>query len=158
MEKFIVSEWFANRAKLNIQTYEVEGIEFEIMALNSSIIDDVKSCVSYEEMVSLAADEGISYNRKRVADDEELSKDIDLLWGLDSMDVDSDPCIKYRLGEKVCEISGLESTLQDMLESEEKKRVEELKEQGHIDGDGETPNVTLDQLNDDANVASHVAA
>lgn len=158
MNKFIVSDWFANRAKLNIQAFEVEGIEFEIMALSTSIIDDVKSCVTYEEMLCLAANSGISYNRKRVIDDEELAKDIDMLWGLESLDVDLDPCIKYRVGEKVCEISGLDSILQEMLESEEADRVEALKEQGHIDGDTQIPSVTLDQLNDDAEAAEHVAA
>lgn len=158
MERFIVSDWFANRAKLNIQTYEIEGVEFEIMALNEDLKEKVELCESYNEMLSIAADSGLSYSRKRIADDAELAKDLDILWGIESMDIDLDPCIKYRVGEKVCEISGLDSVLQEMLETEEAARVAELKEQGHIDGDGETPNVTLDQLNDDANVASHVAA
>ena len=76
MSKFIVSEWFANRAKLNIQIFSIEGVEFELMALSESLIDDVKSCVSYEEMLSLAANSGISYNGKRVVDDEELNDEV----------------------------------------------------------------------------------
>lgn len=158
MNKFIVSDWFANRAKLNIQTFEIEGIEFEIMALNDDLKEKVELCESYQEMLSMAADSGLSYNRKRIADDSELAKDLDILWGIESLEVDSDPCIKYRVGEKVCEISGLDSALQEMLESEEAARAEVLKEQGHIDGDSDIPNVTLDQLNDDANAASHAAA
>ncbi len=154
--KFVVSDWFANRARLNIQTFEIEGIEFEIMALNEDLKEKVELCELYNDMLSVAADAGLSYNRKRIADDENLSKDLDILWGIESLDIDSGPCVKYRVGEKVCEISGLESALQDMLEEEEKKRVEALKAQGHIDGDNALPDVTLDQLNDDANVA-HVA-
>lgn len=150
MSTFKVSQWFANRAKLNIQIFIVEGVEFELMALSESLIDDVKSCVNYEEMLSLAANSGISFNRKRVIDDVELAKDIDMLWGLEDLDIDLDPCIKYRVGEKVCDISGLSSALEEMLESEEVKRVEALKQQGHIDGDSDMPMVTIDQLNDDA--------
>ena len=154
MEKFIVSNWFEKRAALNFQTFEVAGVEFELMALTEALIEDVTLCESYEEMLCLAADAGISYNRKRVADDVELSKDLTLLWGLDDMDIDADPCIKYRVGEEVCSISGLESVLADMLKSEQDKEkakhLAELKEQGYVDGDRDTPSVSLGQLDEDA--------
>ena len=145
MSKFIVSEWFANRAKLNIQLFDVEGVEFELMALNESLIEDVKLCDSYEDMLALAANSGISYNRKRVVDDVELAKDIDMLWGLENIDVDLDPCIKYRVGEKVCEISGLEDTLEEMLETEKQAAIA-------VDGDNlPDGEVTLGELEADAN-------
>ena len=143
MNTFKVSQWFANRAKLKIQIFIVEGIEFELMALNENLIDDIRSCLNYEEMLSLAANAGMSFNRKRVIDDAELAKDIDMLWGLEDLDVDLDPC----------DISGLNSTLEEMLASQELKEMETLKEQGYIDGDSETPTVTIDQLNDDADIA-----
>lgn len=157
MQQFIVSEFFAKRAKLVIQEYNVEGVVFELMALTEDLKEKVELCESYEDMLSMAADSGLSYNRKRVIDDSELAKDIAMLWGLDNMDIDSNPCIKYRVGEKVCEISGLASVLEDMLEAEEQQRVDELKAQGNICGDSETPAVTLDQLNDDADVANAAA-
>ena len=152
MSNFIVGNWFENRAKLKIQPYIIEGVEFELMALTKALIEDVKSCVSYEEMISLAADSGISYNRKRVIDNEELAKDIDLLWGLEKLEVDSDPCIKYRVGEKVCAISGLTEALEEMLLSEEsEKKASELVDQGVIDGDRlEENDVTMGQLEYDA--------
>ncbi len=145
MSRFIVSDWFANRAKLKIQPFTVEGVEFELMALNDSLIDDVKLCESYNEMLSLAANSGISYNRKRVIDDSELAKDIDMLWELESVNIDIDPCIKYRVGEKVCEISGLQDTLKEMLELESQ-------DNNVVDGDN-LPNgeITLGQLEEDAN-------
>lgn len=150
MNKFIVSDWFANRAKLNIQTFEIEGVEFEIMALSDSLKDDVKQCETYEDMLSMAADFGLSYNRKRVVDDSELAKDLDILWGIESLDIELDPCIKYRVGEKVCEISGLDSALQDMLESEEAKKLADIT----VDGDNmRDTNITLQQLNEDAEAA-----
>lgn len=158
MSDFIVSNWFKERATLNIQAFNVEGVEFEIMALSESSKEDVKSCISHDEMLSLAANAGISCNRKRIIDDIELAKDIDLLWGLEPLDIDLDPCIKYRVGEKICEISGLNDTLSDMLASE--KAADEAAEMARrerlmsIDGDnlGDT-SVTLQQLNDDAAAA-----
>ena len=150
MNQFIVSDFFAKRAKLDIQAYEVEGVVFELMALTDDLKEKVELCESYEDMLSMAADNGLSYSRKRVVDDEELALDIDMLWGLDSMDVDCDPCIKYRVGEKVCEISGLASVLEEQILADEQARVDELKAQGNVDGDGTIPKISIDQLNDDA--------
>jgi hypothetical protein len=131
MSNFIVSDFFAGRAKLNIQKFIVESVEFELMALDGELKEKVELCESYEDMLSMAADSGLSYNRKRVTDDAELAKDIDMLWSLSGLDVDCDPCIKYRVGEKVCEISGLTSALEEMLQSE--------KEDVVLNGDGEMP-------------------
>ena len=134
---FIVSDWFAKRAKLSIQLFEVEGVEFELMALDDELKEKVELCDSYEDMLSMAADHGLSYNRNRVADDAELAKDIDKLWELSGLDVDCDPCIKYRVGENVCEISDLTSALEDMLKKEKADKV--------LDGD----NLTDEQLSED---------
>lgn len=145
---FIVSDWFAKREKLNIQTFHIESIVFEIMAMSEIQKDDVKSCATYEEMLSLAANAGISSNRQRVMDDKELAKDIDLLWGLEILDIDLDPCIKYRVGEKICEISGLGDVLLERLEADKQIAIA-------IDGDnlGDT-SITLEQLNADAAAAA----
>ena len=155
MEQFIVSNWFEKRAALNIQTYEVEGIVFELMALDADLIESVKDTGSYNELLSVAADAGISYNRKRVADDAELSKDLALLWGLESLDVESDPCVKMRVGEKVCEISGLSSYCSTVLEVEEEAALQaELDAEAAREikvGDHSLPgNTLIDGLNDDA--------
>ena len=158
MNNFIVSDWFKSRAKLKIQLFSIESIDFELMTLTDELKEKVELCETYEDMLSVAANHGLSYNRKRVTDDAELAKDIDILWGLGSLDIDLDPCIKYRVGEKVCEISGLTSSLDEMLESEEAEKVQELKDQGHIDGDGVMPVVSIDQLNDDAATAQVAVA
>lgn len=152
MDKFIVSQWFEKRAALNIQTFELEGVVFELMALDQDLKEQIECCDTYDEMLALAANSGISYNRKRVADDVELSKDLDLLWGQPSMDVDSDPCIQYRVGEKVCEISGITSIIEEKLneEARSKQEAEKASIEGYIDGDHQDGNpVTLEGLNDD---------
>jgi hypothetical protein len=115
MNNFNVSNWFEQRAKLDIQVFTVSGVDFELMALTDDLKESVELCETYADMISLAANKGISYNRKRVSDDKDLSKDLDLLWGLESLDIDSDPCIKDLVGEKVCEISGLSDAMAKML-------------------------------------------
>ena len=148
MENFIASNWFANRANLKIQDFHIEGVEFEIMALRNEHQECIKSCLTYEEMLSFAANNGISYNRKRVIDDPELAKDIGMFWGLKVLDIDLDPCIKYRVGEKICEISGLGDVLLDRLEADKQAAIA-------IDGDHLVDtSITLEQLERDAAAAA----
>ena len=158
MDKFIVSNWFEKRAALNIQTFEVEGVVFELMALDEDLIERVKDTNSYNELLSVAADAGISYNRKRVADDIELSKDLALLWGLGDLDIDADPCIKYRVGEQVCDISGLTQYCSQVLEQEEEAALQaELDAEAAREikvGDHKLPgNTLIDDMNDDPSVS-----
>ena len=149
----VVNDWFANRLiQKTIQSFTVENIEFELMALNKAMIDSVKSCDSYEEMLFLAADNGLSFNRVRVIDDEELNaEDIEALWGDELKDVDCDPCIRARVGEKVCEISGLAEHLEEMLFLEaELAKEEEAAKLDAIDGDklAELPkDLMIDEMN-----------
>ena len=157
MNNFIVSDWFAQRASLNIQTFDVEGVVFELMALTDELKEEVELCESYEDMLSLAANSGLSYNRKRVVDDSELAKDIDMLWGIDNLDLESDPCIQYRVGEKVCDISGLSDALSEQLNADKEAA---LIAQGHIDSDndnGEFNTVSIDALNSDLAAKQNVA-
>ena len=140
----VVNDWFANRLiKRSIQSFTVESIEFEIMALNKAMIDNVKACDSYEEMLFLAADNGLSFNGVRVIEGEELTiDDITALWGDELKGVDCDPCVRARVGEKVCEISGLAEMLQDMLDLEAEVAAEEEAAKLIQVGDHELPGST----------------
>jgi len=117
-DKCIVSDWFSSRAKLNIQTFMVDDYPFEIMVLSDEAKGLIGLCDTHKEMVNLASNEGLSSNRSRVMDNEEYAKDIDMFWADKFKDDDSYPCVRSRVGEKVCEISGLSTLLNDMLETE----------------------------------------
>lgn len=117
---FIVSDWFKTRPR----SFTVEGIDFDLMALTESLSDDIKLCDTYDEMLSLAADTGISVEGVRVVEDEHFSKYSKEFWAKDALNVECDPCIKYRVGEEVCKISGLTSVLEDMLEKEKAEAAE----------------------------------
>ena len=164
MSNFSTSNWFADRAKLKIQNWTVEDVDFELMALTDDLIDGVHMCTTYKDMLKIAANSGISYNRKRVIDDSELAKDIDMFWALDDMYTEEDPCIQYRVGEKVCDISGLSDFIAERLEFEMNEEIKEedarLKAEAEKNGtikvgEHDLPaDVTLDSLNDDAAAAA----
>ena len=160
----VVNDWFANRLiQRSIQSFTVESIEFELMALDKVMIDSVKACDTYKEMLFMAADNGLSYNRTRIIGSEELTEDdVNALWGEELKDVDCDPCIRARVGEKVCEISGLAETLEDMLflEAEVAKEEEEaaLIKVGDHEFTGDTLIDNLNQESLDAHAAEYVPA
>ena len=135
--------------RLRSESVTVEGIEFELMSLTGDLINDLKSCESHNEMLNFAADYGLSVDGKRVVEDDYMSSRLDLLWANEALALEVDPCVKYRVGEKVCEISGLADFLLETLDAEELANV--------IEGD-DLPDgaITLGQLNDDAIAAANV--
>jgi len=141
MTALIVSELLAKKIiKRTVQNYIVEGITFSIMALDKEMKEMVADCETHEEMCFYAADNGIALYGERFVDMDGF-KDDDLidLWAEDLGHIESDPCVKQRVGEKVCEISGLSSVLNKKLEDE---RVFKL-------GDHDVPgSTTLDSLPD----------
>lgn len=144
----IVSNWFAERKKLDIKTIEIEGVEFQRMTLTEDQKNDIQSCDSYTEMLDKAADYGLSYNRMRVVDDCDLAQDIDMFWEKDELNDGSDPSIRHQFGLVVCQVSGLTGHLDAQLELE-------LEESKLINGDdlGDT-SISLADLHADAAAAN----
>ena len=152
MGNFNVGNWFESRANLNIKSFTVEGIDFELMALTEDLIDDIQLCDTYADMIDKAADFGLSYNRKRVYDDVELAKDIDMLWEMPEVNIaELSPTVKAQVGAEVCEISGLTELIEDALEKERAEDARVAEERAHLSGDdlGDT-SITLGQLESDA--------
>ena len=147
MSNFIVSKFFAERKKLNIQLFSVENIDFELMALTDEQQEEVKElATSSAEMIAMCADMGLSYDRNRVYDDAELAKDIDKLWAQDAFDIDIEPSVKEQVGVKIIEISGLIKSLEAMIAEEAEEHVVDF-------NDLDQENTTLadiEQLNADA--------
>lgn len=147
-----MGNWFESRANLNIKAFTVEGVEFELMALTDDLIDDVQLCDTYADMIDKAASLGLSYNRKRVADDAELSKDFDMLWAMPEINIaDLSPTVREQVGAEVCAISGLTEFVESALERERAVDKEKEEARNFIEGDdlGDT-SITLGQLESDA--------
>lgn len=131
MSKFILSDVFATMIITgSIQDFTTtEGAEFDIMALTKELKDDIKSCVTYAEMVALAADSGLSCDGKRAIDDDYLAANIDAVWESELLE-DCEPDSKTQVGIKVCEISGLTSFIEAQLEKEEEAKAHILDADG----------------------------
>ena len=167
MNNFDVGSYIAEQAQALPQAHIVEGIPFDLLSLELDIelYQAVEQCTSYDTMVLLAADNGLAYydnddEAYRVIDNKRLSKKIQGLWKMEELQLDSDPCIKERVGKIVCEISGLSECLSerkelDALEEEDKPTNPEVVD-GVLVVDGDKPfdeQITVDELYEDKNAA-----
>ena len=149
MNNFDVGHWVAEQALSLPQAHIIEGVPFDLLSLELDDIffQKVTSCVSYDEMVMMAADNGLAYydvndDACRVVDNKRLAKKVSALWRMDELELDSEPCMKERVGVIVCEISGLSELL------EERKLEDEIRaeEENFIDGDNLPGNPELGNL------------
>lgn len=147
---FNTGAYLARKKRFKPKNFIIEGVEFLLMPLSDELIKEIKECVTSDDILEMSADYGLASDGVRAFDDDEMAEHIEELWCENEMQVDCEPSLKFKVGKKVCEISGLDSALQDMLESEEAARVEALKEQGHIDGDTIIPSINIDDLNNEA--------
>lgn len=155
MDKFSVSKWLKGRSDLKIQLFNVDNVEFELMALSARQKEEVLLCESYDLALKTAAKYGVSCDRKRVSDDEELAKDLDLLWEHEEVNAVTAPCMQFRIGERVCEISGINADIDAMLaeeKAEEERKLQDEMDANAIDGDslGSGGTVTMGELQQDA--------
>jgi hypothetical protein len=154
MSIFNVGKYLAERKKFNFRTYEIEGVEFDLIPLTDDLIQALKLNPTHSGSMNAAANFGISAGRNRAHDDAEMAEDLDAIWDLEQLDIDCEPSLQHKVGEKVCAISGLTEYMED-LKLEEEIKAEEA--QNVIDGDKPIDSeITLGQLEEDAlnNVAA----
>ena len=155
--KLFIVEHNAKREALCIEEFKVEGIVFDLMPLNDELIEDLQSCLTYQEMLFFAAEYGVVVEYERAAEDSGLALALESLWGEEELSIDQDPCIRQRVGDKVCEISGLSSYIKEMLDTEEDAKeaaimAKELEDEAviAIDGDKPLPDESIEDLKADA--------
>ena len=137
MNIFDVGNYIAEQAQTLPQAHIVEGIPFDLLSLglDEDLLEKVKAGESYKDMVFLAADSG------RVADNKHLSKRIKGIWEKEELHLDTEPCMKERVGLIVCEISGLTELIEEQrgldaeLKKEKDDRAAEAKK--HLKGEDE---------------------
>lgn len=124
--------FWQKKADLGRENWLVEGEAIPLMALTSEMVEEVKEIEDYKEALHYAADRGLMLDGKRIFDDEYLKNDIPDYWEHIHSEVSSDPCVRERVGERVCHKSGLKEHLEDLLElmKDESEEVEII-----IDGD-----------------------
>jgi hypothetical protein len=150
MSIFSVGAYLAERKKYNFKTYTIEGVEFDLIPLTDDLIQELKMSTTYDETLLAAANFGISAGRNRACDDDEMAVDLDGIWGLEQLSIECEPSLQHKVGEKVCDISGLTSYIEDKQLAEEIKAEEEakkLKVGDHlIPGDADIDNMTQEQM------------
>jgi hypothetical protein len=127
---FNTGDYIAEQAKTLPQLHSIENVGFYLLPidLDEALLEAVKACSTYTDMVLLAADSGLAYydgsdEALRVVDNKGLTKKIEDMWSKGELKLDTDPCLKERVGLVVCEISGLSELL------EERKLEDEIKEE-----------------------------
>lgn len=152
---FNSSTWLKARRGLTHDKFEFnvsgESYSFALISLTKDMVDELKDVEVYEDVLSKAADYGLSVDRLRAFDLVSVVDELEVMWALDEMQVDVDPCIKYRVGERVCEISGLQDHLEYLLEVKKEEDGTTT-----IDGDENTPDpktTLLGDLEREANMA-----
>jgi len=144
-------DWFANYKRFNFKEIRIEGVYFNYVALTDELIESVKSCTFAAEMLEMAADYGMSNERERMIDDDEDLNNLDAFWCSPKLSIELDPSIRQQLGQKVCEISGLSETIEDMKALEAEVAKEEAEAELLKVGDHNLPGSTdIELLNEES--------
>ena len=114
------------------------------------MIDGLKSLPSHEAMINFVGEHGLSHNRTRIFDDENLCEDLPMIWAMTEF-----VSAKAEIVKAICELSGIESILADKLaleakENEEMAELEAAENTNVINGDATIPDIDLGQLHADA--------
>ena len=120
-----VAIYLAERKRFNFQVHTVEGIDFNLISLTDTMIQELKvDNETYEGMVLSAAKYGVSVGRERVCDDAEMSADLEEMWSLEQFS-ECEPSLIHQVGLVVCEISGLTEYIEDQRKLEEDIKAED---------------------------------
>jgi len=168
MNNFNAGTWFAEKVRYKQFDTVIDGIVFPLIPLTDEHIESIELAESYDEMIEIAVSNAMASDGVRLIDDSQLNEYYDAFWD----EFDGEPSVKNQLGEYICEVSELSSTIDDAYAEkveaarklDEEKRAAEAKahleseEQANIiDGDSELDlNMTLGQL--DADASTNAAA
>jgi hypothetical protein len=147
-----LSLWVVNQKRFEPIVDTIEGVTLSITALTDDLIQTVKECLTSEDMYLASADYGVSSGDTRFCDDEKLAVYLSDAWVSPEFTIDCEPSLKYQVGERVAEISGILEFIEAKkdfeeveakeladLEAEEKAMAEaealEKESKQHMEGD-----------------------
>ncbi len=128
-------KWFADKVRFNPEYFICEGVEFKLISLSDDLIEDAKNETTEAGLLNLAAEFGVSSGGVRVLDDDKLAVWADKFWSKTEA-LACEPSVKFQVGLRVCEMSGLDEHLQtvrdlDVVAAEE----EEAEVQARLDAE-----------------------
>jgi hypothetical protein len=137
-----VGTYLTNRIKFNFQQHVIEGVEFDLIPLTEDMILELQiEQETYADKLEYAAKYGVSIERNRVCDDALMAEELKGMWELEQFS-ECEPSLIHKVGLMVCEISGLTEFVEAQKDREDA-----------VNGDLDTPDITLDELNQHKAVA-----
>ena len=130
-----LSNWLDSRGKFI--EFNTGDVELQLVSLSKDLIEQLKALPRWRDMYEFVAEHGLSHNRTRISDDENMCEDLPVIWALPEFEE-----AKKEIVDAICELSDITSILADKLEAEEMAALElEEKEKADmvLNGDGEMP-------------------
>jgi hypothetical protein len=151
---FSYKKFWKERSLIKETAFTIETVEFLFLKLKSSMVKELISMETVEEKLNYAADSGLSFDRERIIDDEDLEKDLSLFWKSAQSKYPPTPSMQRQAGQHVCDISGLSAHIKETQALEDEMTREEDETEAYeankiIDGNS-VLEVSVDSLSDDA--------
>ena len=119
-----LSLWVANQKRFEFVVDTIEGVTLNLIALTDDLIQTVKMNDNSNDMVLACADYGVSNGDIRFCDDDKLAEYLGDAWVNPEFMIDCDPSLKFQVGERVAEISGILDFINAKREDEELAELE----------------------------------
>ena len=155
MSKINLSEWLDSRGVFKDVSFG--EVELQIVSLSKDLIEDLKALPTHEMMLEFVAEAGLSHHRMRMIDDEELEKDLPIIWALPEFEAE-----KANIVMAIADLNEAGNVLTNKMDKEELEAMAkaELEEQEKakgdmvLDGDGDMP-LTEDMGKIEADMNAH---
>jgi hypothetical protein len=151
---FSYNDFWHERSLIEESEFTTETVEFLFLKLSSSMVKELISKETVKEKLHYAANNGMSFERERIIDNENLKKDLELFWLRAQSKYPPTPSLQMQAGQHVCDISGLSAHIKETqaLEDEMTREEDETEayEANKIIDANSVLEVSADSLSNDA--------
>ena len=126
-----LSNWLDSRGKFI--EFNTGDVELQLVSLSKDLIEQLNALPRWRDMYEFVAEHGLSHNRTRISDDENMCEDLPVIWALPEFEE-----AKKEIVDAICELSDITSILADKLKAEEDAELAVLESEEStnvIDGD-----------------------
>jgi hypothetical protein len=129
MSTINLSEWLDSRG--TFKDVQLGEVELQIVSLSSGLIVGLKALPTHEMMFDFVAEHGLSHNRMRISDNDDMREDLPIIWALPEFAE-----AKKDIVNAICDLNDAALILSDKKDEEELAAMEKEEEKDNvIDGD-----------------------
>ena len=114
-----LSLWVANQKRFEFVVDTIEGVTLNLIALTDDLIQTVKMNDNSNDMMLACADYGVSNGDIRFCEDDKLAEYLGNAWVNPEFMIECDPSLKFQVGERVAEMSGIIELIVELRDAEE---------------------------------------